>query len=500
MAAAAGAAPAAMGGTRRFMGDPQESGLSTAVGDLAAINLQLIHFVRGVLPDADRALVDGLAAQTRQVLAASDAGRTREATTRELRPITRVPDTAYGVHTNVAAIRMNNVTIFTGLGRDPQEVVRWQKRILGLAQGNTLSFEATINLMIQGSSGGASDYIEQMREEGKSLHQIVQLMEMRYGDLCIPEEARVKCNNMIRLKDEGLPEFIDRLRWMAGMACRMENDDVTRRADIDMLIVGNIRRVLPHSVRITLEERILSRSAMGLPAFTARELEKECLDLERRRIEIKKNHKNEGLVNLAGMTWDESDQNSSDTDSTSSEEGSRNPGEATEFMAKAIQHQQRKYFRRGMQANPQEVYRKAVKKYNKDFFTPRFKKRNEQFQRAQQAMNFAQNGENGQQRPKGPPNFLDKSVKRTLSELLTMSNCQRGSCIQCGKEGHYMHNEACALRDKPLTDRPCFKCGHGLHAADDCLVVYQTGYRANPLQHQQPALVNLTQDEGLKEK
>ena len=35
-----------------------------------------------------------------------------------------------------------------------------------------------------------------------------------------------------------------------------------------------------------------------------------------------------------------------------------------------------------------------------------------------------------------------------------------------------MHQEACALKDKPLVDRACVKCCQGLHSADDCLRVF----------------------------
>jgi hypothetical protein len=37
---------------------------------------------------------------------------------------------------------------------------------------------------------------------------------------------------------------------------------------------------------------------------------------------------------------------------------------------------------------------------------------------------------------------------------------------------------ACALKDKPLVDKACAKCGTGLHQADDCPKVYQQGYKS----------------------
>ena len=106
----------------------------------------------------------------------------REQATRELQPLTRLPAVQWGNGDTVQNIRMYNVPVFSG-GSESIEITGWLYRIFNLCQANQLTFESAINLMIQGSSGGASDFIEQMREEGKRLNQIVQQPEMRYGDL-----------------------------------------------------------------------------------------------------------------------------------------------------------------------------------------------------------------------------------------------------------------------------------------------------------------------------
>ena len=60
-----------------------------------------------------------------------------------------------------------------------------------------------------------------------------------------------------------------------------------------------------------------------------------------------------------------------------------------------------------------------------------------------------------------------------------------------------MGNDSCALKDKTLMDRPCVKCGKGLHSADDCLKVYQRQYVS---QTPQPAAqANQAQADHLKE-
>ena len=463
--------PPNMGGARQFIADPETTCLSTMVGDMAALNLQLIHALGNAVPDAGRAVVANIAAQTRQILAASEISQAREQATRELRPITRVPAAAWGAGANIANIRMHNVPTFSGSGQDALDVVRWVSRIFTLAEANQLNFPSTINLLIQGSGGGAADYIEQMRDEGKTLSQIVQQLEMRYGDLCTPEEARVKTNNMVRKEDEGLPEFIDRLRSAARMACRMENDDNARRQGIDILVEGNIRRVLPASVRNALEERVINRSRMGLPAFTAREIEKECLDLERRRDERKTQLSDQGAKKRHGQIQKlehlpVTDELSEDSNSSADEADVQDEG--LYHLIREVKHVQNRYAQKGKKVEPQKVFRKAFRQFNN---------------RQPYGARLVGQGGNapGNSNPnQGPPNRLDGQVRRTITELLALANVVKGHCVQCGQQGHYMRSDACALRDKLLTDRACAKCGHGLHSADECLAVYGNQYVAKP--------------------
>ena len=483
----AGPPPADFGGARHFIDDPQDAGLSTVVGDLAALNLQLLHIVRaGAANDAERTLIDGIAERARQTLAASNASQARERATRELQPITRLPVAEYGAVVNIANIRMNNVPTFTGTDKDTLDIVRWLSRVLTLAAGNNLTFAATILLLIQGSSNGAADYIEQMRDEGKTLYEIVQQLEMRYGDLCTPEEARVKCNNMPRKETEGLSEFIDRLRSMARMACRLIDADAERRQAMDLLVEGNIRRVLPTSVRNALEERVINRSRMGLPAFTAREVEKECLDLERRREERRGKNPEPVHAKKHVRAVKQASKSKADSDVEVSEESNSSADEAdvgdigVYNLICEIKQQEKKYAARGQYVDPQKLYKRAFRKYNERFPPPyKSPRRPPANYGARQAGVVGPTG-NHNPIPQGPPNNLDVKTRRTINELLTLANCTRGHCIQCGFEGHYMHNDACALKDKPLMDRPCAKCNTGLHSADSCPKVFQQQYVAPP--------------------
>ena len=115
--------------------------------------------------------------RARQLVAASNVSQQREQSTRELTPLTRPPALPYGATENIANIRMNNIPIFTGKSTDKLSVTSWINRILSTARVNTLSYAATINLLIQGSADNAAEIIDQMREEDKTLAQIIQQLK-----------------------------------------------------------------------------------------------------------------------------------------------------------------------------------------------------------------------------------------------------------------------------------------------------------------------------------
>ena len=105
--------PAAQGGARVFFDDVEQAGLSTMVGDLAAMNLRLLHLLDAdTVPAAQRVHLDVMRDHSRQILTASDICKQREQSAHELRPITRVPVPQWGATIAIANIRMNNIPIF----------------------------------------------------------------------------------------------------------------------------------------------------------------------------------------------------------------------------------------------------------------------------------------------------------------------------------------------------------------------------------------------------
>ena len=153
----------------------------------------------------------------------------------------------------------------------------------------------------------------------------------------------------------------------------------------------------------------------------------------------------------------------------------------------SVKQQERKYA--GQNVDPKRIYRGAVRNFNKKNPPPKYPRGKPFGARMAGGYGAAANAQ------PGPPGVLDVKARRTINELLALANVQRGSCIQCGETGHYMHQDTCALKDKLLTDRPCAKCGQGLHAADDCMKVYQRQFATNP----GPAQVNNVPSDQVKE-
>ena len=469
------AIPPEFGGAHQFAQNINQTPQSTMISDLCAMNLRLIHMLGPGAGDDVQAGLAEVAAASRATLAASLISNGRERQTRELQPVTRLPAQGfYGANANIANIRLHNLPTFTGGSYDKMDIIQWLSRALNMAANNGLTFDATIGLLVQGSSGGCSDYIEQMRREQKTLPQVVQQLEMRYGDLCSPEEARVKVNTLARKEEEGLPEFIDRLRNMSTMACRMIEDDAARQEGIDTLVEGNIRRALPTSVRNALEERVINRSRMGLPPFNAREIEKECLDLEKRREERKtslyeqgavKRHGNIRKVGATPLIDSDLEPISSDSD--------KEEGEDVYHLIQEVRYQEERHALQGRRFDPQRAFEKGIKNFNRYPQKPQQGRQPYGARQAGLAGGFAPGGQPAHY--SGPPNRLE-GPRKPIQELLALANIERGCCLQCGQRGHMLKQDACALRDKPLTDRPCAKCGQGLHSADECLRVYQKQY------------------------
>jgi hypothetical protein len=475
--AAAGAPGGDWGQARVFEAAPNPLVATTPgqVGDLGATNLQMLELMRELFigNPARIAQIDQLATVVRPVVQASDATRNRERVTTELQPLSRVQAMVWGHQNQIANIRLHNVPNFSGASHDKIDIVSWIDRIMNLAQSNNLTQLAGINLMVMASTGVAADYIRQMRDEGKTFYQVVQALEMRYGDLCSPIDARNKCSNLARKPAEKLIDFIDRLRKMAMMACRNILDEETKRAQMEDLVKNNIYRVLPISVKKAIDERLFYHNKMGLPEMSGREFEKQCIELERMREErkeagMKSTHNQPQVLPRRHVRQVQEsaaqEDSESDTESLTSDLSEDEIDEEAAFWISRLEQVERKYAAKGRRLTPQQIRAKATQRYNRDRGRWADKKKTEKGTAAQ---------------VQGPPERLEPQERRRrgIGELLALANVTRGECIQCGTPGHLMGRDECALRSRPLVDRSCAKCGKGLHSADDCLRGFSTQFK-----------------------
>lgn len=480
------AIPANFAGDRVFLDDPETAGSAAALGDVVAANLQLLHGLSGILGAGFDATRDRIANNLRNTLEAANAFKARENATRELQPMNDIPRADYGVTNNLAGIRLNQIPQFSGITTSPREVVRWIGRILRTAEAHTLTLPTTINLMVHASTNSASDYIESLREQGKNLGDIIRLLELRYGDLCLPEEALTKANTLARGENENLSDFLDKLRYLGKMAKRGIANAAERLAAIDAVVEANIRRVLSRRVRKDLEERILIKARAGQPPFTVMELEKECLELEQKHAESKRDPaRDHGRARALGRVHmvtqiprpkaataapvyhvqETGETGGSSSEVTTDEEPEDSLADlAGEIFAGEVRRIEAKYAAKGVAPDRQRVFRRAIRSFNK-------KQRPNDRYRAKPAVAVVTS--TGASLPSGPPNKLPESPRKPIAELLALANCVRGDCLHCGVNGHMMSSDTCPLRGKPLVDRACMRCKKGLHPVDDCLSVFQ---------------------------
>ena len=519
------AIPPEYGGARVFATGKTDA-LTTA-GDLAAASLQALYAIHesGSIAASHRPALLQAGENLKLVLKNADEILERERDTRVQCPLTKIPAEDYGDGDDLSRVRLQNVTFFDGNNPDPGEVSRWLNKVLNTAKGHKLKLDSVIQLLIQASSGTACDYIEQMRDEGKSLGEVIALLEMRYGCLCSEEEAIVKCNSLEREPGAPLSKFLDKLRHMARIACRYEKDDKVRIEKINQLVVSNVRRALPISIRSELENRLLARKRMGVKVFESWEIENECTELERMRLERKREaakvvaalqsqKKGGKFVNMAALFEAQQEllelgdvgealsvlqvgQGSPDLSPIASDEEE----ERDVFLARQIHRERKKFQSAGKPVDEQRVMKGAVRKYNERYGGPRnWNKQRVVGGVVHQAPGQPQGQFSGGQRypqqasapphaAPQPPLAQDELRNRPIYELLTLSKCPKGHCLQCGLRGHVLGRDECPLKDKPLVNSPCVSCGMGLHPSNECIKTYIEG-RANLVAGQQQPYLN----------
>ena len=471
--------PNERGGDREFVELPAQAGLPDAIGDLAALMQNVLHTFSQPAGDARDALINNVNEQAVRLRQLADLARDREQNTRAPRPLTAIPAEAWGETANIAGVRTNNLLKFAGEKGSANNCYIWLEQICSTAAAHTLTFQAATLLLATMAQGSVASYISELRQEGKEFPAIVQALEVRYGELCSPDQARMLCNTMERGSLD-LRSFVDQLKLKARIACREERDGNRRRDLMYTLIETNLRRGLPTSVRMAIEEKLVDRARMGLPQLTITELEQEALRLESKRLarraelgekkEPQKQKRRPIFAAAEVLSDDEVCVDSDADDNTAPDEVIDDDDEDEcpyDYLVSYIADQKARHHRKGDKITVDKLVKQANKKVELRY-DPKNRNR---FTRPQRVAEVAQKANSG------PPSRIDPRQK-TILELLRLANCERGHCILCGMPGHMMYSDKCALRGKPVASKSCAKCGHGLHSADDCIRTFISNVNA----------------------
>ena len=406
----------------------------------------------------------------------------------KIRPMTPLPTYTQAEQAqrndNIEEIKTPGLAVFKG-SSNKHECLSWLSRIMSTAKQHRLTDAATINLMKAKCSEEAFDSIEQDIRERNDLETIVVNLERKFAGVCLPDEARIKCNTMKRNGTEMLSVFGDRLNKMARIATRNILDEAERTRQVKDLVIGNMKRILPAATKHDLEERINSRAAAGKPELSLTKFMQEVDAIEQRRVErvaqFKDDYKKKRLKSRYGVRAvaqdtdpdpDESlleDQSSDDSgddgevdfDAFYVSDADDSDGEATEagseaesdiaedeieYVLNAVK-QQRKMGARGGR-NKFATVKKAVKK----------------------VVDSRQNRYPVYRPPDGPPRLLSQ-CKINRSELPRLARVDREDCLHCGLRGHKAGTMKCQLKGHKMVDRACLKCQKGLHPSNQCPMI-----------------------------
>ena len=473
--------PGAHGGDRNFIGDPQNATNADAIGDLSAAMQLMMHIVSGL----DGVGAAGLAAlnegrdRVNTARQAVEAIAQRDVGQREPPPLTNLPaEGGFGANP-LGNTRFQHIPKFeTRDGRKPPpgEVFAWLSACAVTAETAGLTEDAFYALLLSTCTGAAFNCVNDCRQADMTIVETVRILESRYGDLLSPADAGAALTVYQRSSGASACNVLDDLRRLAKFQFRTHPEE-GRRERIEELVRLHLLRVLPREVTSILNEEIRQANATGakVPSNDALATRAERLEAgtsvaaykeprkerhhhhERQVQEMPYVHEkvcsyhNPTLIRQA-TTMSEAEIQAAASEALSLEQPVIDE-EGDGFVDDIIAIQQ-VVAAQNPQTPAKHVLTAAIRQYNNN------------------RRRFAANqvaGSNQMMR-QGPPNKLGNR-NNAIEELLKLANVNRGECLVCGIPGHIRGNIKCAMRNLPLMDIPCTRCGRGLHGADVCTKV-----------------------------
>ena len=386
------------------------------------------------------------------------------ARTVESRPLTTLP-LPYGQEGNINAIRLNQLPEYGDEKKTSHEAcLSWLDKIMDSARNAHLNEQACKDLLKAKATGLVYTSITQMARDGLSLSKMITTLEVQFAGVIPAVEAKTKCGRLEKDPKESVSTFALKLRKLAHIAARDEATPAQRAAMETELTATNLRRALPPSVKKDLEAREISRRDDGKPEWTLNELIVQAELMDSRRLDR--------MAQLQDMKGNKIRNNYQPIRQVEEEEEQAQAGddEDDQFYA---------FLMEDVIEADEEV--EAIIGLVKDAAKQGYKgKRMNNYVKSNMQKRGISRPTNQPYRPTGPPRLLrEAAVPR--NELPRLANVEQNQCLQCGlatNPPHKLKDLGCPLRDKELMDRPCVKCGHGLHQANDCVTAFQNDYKA----------------------
>jgi len=422
----------------QFIAEGEVADMGRAFRDSTVLNQRLVHLLEGVtsttVPDDNPAkagylaTIEEIRTQARISRLAAEASVQQGEAERLPISITRLP-TPWGANA-FNPMHIRKATEFTGKSADKFEVFRWLSSCAMIARANGYSRAAFASVVTQTATEDARDKVMECVDEGMTADQMVQCLEVMYGNTMSPMQALTRVGLHQRRPGQSILSFNQEVKTMGLMAVRnMANRDEAN-AKVADIVKQNMLRVIHPLVQKEVSAAMSAHLLSSRRPMTNMELEALITRTEDQREELKKallRQKEFHKVHSAQFLPEE------DFDI-----------EEDSFLVNAAMEKKERDRHKGRQVSGPGAARAAIRKHNKML----------DVKKAAAAA-------------EGPPGRLAERGQ-TISELLKLANVVRGECLQCGLPGHIKESNKCALRGRHLTDKPCLICGKGLHDASDC--------------------------------
>lgn len=405
---------------------------------------------------------------------------------RETPLLTTIPDFARPNLRNVCPnIRDIKIKEFSGANKDPSMCRDWLNRIMNTARAENLTEEATIQLLQKLSTGNVAYQVAQAIQKNDSLSNIIRRIEVTYGGVLDPANARAELRKFTRESGENASEAAIRIQLLAQMACRFSQTPVE---DAEKLSRETLISTLDSEVESRLEQKEGQRLAGGIEPFQIADLATQ-IDMIENRVEQLRKKDNERTSDskrqIDGIT------NVVEAMAPGYE---MTPPEVVAFLQQQIDRRQNPGGNRGAFRGGNQRGRGGYpwKPWRPQRFNPMGPPQEEAPLRAQmepptenvdfvyavmaeidqdELEEIEEEGilliNDGVMVPDGP----DRNRRNFYQVRYKDLGVQPDECWKCGKKGHRAfgpQKRFCPYQNQPLT-KACAKCGKGGHKPEICV-------------------------------